>query len=112
MSFNIVRSTDEGLLGSEAEASVRRALASFGRATVFVPSYQMQLDVSREMADRGGLALGVGVTTPEAWATERWEVWGDGTRVVGPLVRASAMQGALLEESRFGRSTVSYNAGT
>lgn len=78
--------TDERLASPELLARVRSALASRGRAVVLVPSFAQALDVQRALAE-GGLALGTTVSTPAAWATERWEVWGDGRRPVDGLSR-------------------------
>lgn len=110
MSLTIAQTHDARLVGEAAEAALRGALAARGRATLLVPSFAVQLDVSRDLARRG-LGLGVTVTTPLAFTRERWEVWGDGTQVVDPLTRTVALQHALFAASAAGED-VAYNAGT
>ncbi|MBM6676205.1 PD-(D/E)XK nuclease family protein [Olsenella uli] len=78
--------TDDALVSPELVARVRDALASCGRAVVLVPSFAQALCVQRGLAGRG-IALGVTVSTPAAWAQERWEVWGDGRRVADGAAR-------------------------
>lgn len=86
MALRMETATREGLASPELLARVRDALASCGRAVVLVPSFSQALDVQRALAEQG-LALGVTVSTPRAWATERWEVWGDGRRPADDLAR-------------------------
>lgn len=86
MPLSVLAATDERLASPELLARVRGALASCGRAVVLVPSFAQALDVQRALAEKG-LALGVTVSTPAAWATERWEVWGDGRRPADALSR-------------------------
>lgn len=86
MSLHVVRTTEEALVGAAVERALRGALAERGRAALLVPSFAQALDAQRSLAGRG-LALGVTVTTPSAWAQERWEVWGDGRRVVDAVSR-------------------------
>lgn len=78
--------TDDRLVSPELEARVRRALAARGRAVVLVPSFAQALVVQCDLAERG-VSLGVTVSTPAAWAQERWEVWGDGRHVVDGAAR-------------------------
>ena len=87
MSLDLVTTTDERLVCPEVVARLRSALEDGGRAVLLVPSFAQALDVQRELARLGGLALGVTVSTPEAWAQERWEVWGDGRRFVDDASR-------------------------
>ena len=81
MPLSVQATTAEGLVTSELVSRVRDALSSCGCAVVLVPSFAQALDVQRALAARG-LSLGVTVSTPNAWASERWEVWGDGRHVV------------------------------
>lgn len=69
-------------LAAVVERFLRPALACGGAAVLLVPSFQAALDAQRALAGAGGLSLGVTVTTPSAWVRERWEVWGDGRRIV------------------------------
>ncbi len=86
MSLHVVRTTEEPLVGAVVEGALREALEAGGRAALLVPSFAQALDAERTLAARG-LALGVTVTTPSAWAQERWEVWGDGRRVADAVSR-------------------------
>lgn len=107
MSLCIVTASDERLVCPEVERTLAGALARTGRAVLLVPSFAQALDAQRALARVGGMALGVTVSTPEAWAQERWEVWGDGRRPVDDasravlaarvLARASAAPGSRLE---------------
>ena len=83
---SVLTATDEQLTSPELLSRVRDALASCGRAVVLVPSFAQALDVQRALAEQG-LSLGVTVSTPAAWAAERWEVWGDGRRPADGLSR-------------------------
>ena len=87
MSLNLVRTTDERLVGAGVERALRAGLAAAGRAVLLVPSFPQALDAQRALAAAGGLSLGVTVTTPSAWAEERWGVWGDGRRLVDDVSR-------------------------
>lgn len=86
MQPRILASTDERLVSPELVARVGDACASCGGAVVLVPSLPEALEVQRALADKH-LSLGVSVSTPALWAAERWEVWGDGRRVVGDVAR-------------------------
>ncbi len=87
MPLNLVRTTEEGIVAATVADTLRRALVARGRATLLVPSFAQALDAQRALAAAGGLSLGVTVTTPAAWAAERWEVWGDGRRLVDDVSR-------------------------
>ncbi len=82
MPLSALSATDERLASPELVGRERDALGSCGRAVVLVPSFAQALEVQRALAAERGLSLGVTVSTPAAWARERWEVWGDGRRVV------------------------------
>lgn len=108
---------DEVLLDACVEGALRDGLARSGRAVLLVPSFDQALVVQRELAARPGLSLGVTVSTPPAWAGERWEVWGDGRRVVDAtsrdvlaqrvLERAAARPGARVALTRGGAALLS-----
>lgn len=117
MSLHIVRTTDERLVSPAVAASLRQALAREGRAVLLVPSFAAQLDASRALAALGGLSLGVTVTTPLAWAKERWEVWGDGSVTVEATTRTIALQQVLARQAQGGSHAerpipLAYNPGT
>ena len=109
MPLTLVTTPSEEIVCPEVERLLREALAEAGRATLLVPSFAQALDAQRALAAAGGLSLGVTVTTAQAWAQERWEVWGDGRRLVDDasrgvlasrvLSRASRRAGAALEGS-------------
>lgn len=88
MPLALVRTADEELVCPEVERLLRAALSARGRATLLVPSFSQALDAQRALAAAGGLSLGVTVSAPSAWAAERWEVWGDGRRLVDDASRA------------------------
>ncbi|HIY50623.1 MAG TPA: PD-(D/E)XK nuclease family protein [Candidatus Olsenella avicola] len=87
MPLTLLTATSEKIVGPEVERRIREAMEATGRAVLLVPSFPQALDAQRELAVMGGLALGVTVTTVEAWAEERWEVWGDGSRLVDDASR-------------------------
>ncbi|OUO34669.1 PD-(D/E)XK nuclease family protein [Olsenella sp. An290] len=95
MSLCIVTASDERLVCPEVERALSDALSRTGRAVLLVPSFAQALDAQRSLARAGGMALGVTVSTPEAWASERWEVWGDGRRPVDDASRAVLAARAL-----------------
>lgn len=86
MPLSVITATDEQLASPELVERVRGALGLARRAIVLVPSFAQALDVQRALAEKG-LALGVTVSTPAAWAAERWEVWGDGRRIADGCAR-------------------------
>lgn len=87
MPLRLVTTSCELIASPCVVRALREALAADGRATLLVPSFAQALDAQRALAAAGGLSLGVTVTTPSAWASERWEVWGDGRRVVDAAAR-------------------------
>ena len=87
MPLSVHTATDERLASPELVAFVHGALEGCGRAVVLVPSFSQALVVQRDLAD-AGVSLGVTVSTPAAWASERWEVWGDGRRVADGVSRS------------------------
>lgn len=108
MSLTICSTQDGRLVSAAVADALHDALDEGGRGTLLVPSFSAQLDACRELAELGGLSLGVTVTTPEAWVSERWEVWGDGTRIVDAQTRRVAL-GMVLDGNGDG---VRANPGT
>lgn len=98
MALRIIETADERLVTGEVTRALRDALGARGAAVLLVPSFAQALDAQRMLAAAGGLSLGVTVTTPAAWACERWEVWGDGRRPVDDAAR-SALCARLLAEA-------------
>lgn len=107
MPLALVTTPDEEIACPEVARLLREALASTGGATLIVPSFSQALDAQRALCAEGGLSLGLEVTTAEAWAQERWEVWGDGRHLVDDvsrwvlasrvLARAAGRPGSALE---------------
>lgn len=87
MPLALVTTACERIASPRVVRALREALASCGRAVLLVPSFSQALDAQRDLASEGGLALGVTVSTPRAWAEERWGVWGDGRRPVDDAAR-------------------------
>ena len=110
--LHIATTSDECLASAEVRACLEEALRARGAATLLVASFADQLVAQKELSAYPALSLGVTVTTPAAWAKERWEVWGDGTHVVEPLVRTIAVQRAIAQAPQSRRRGVSLNAGT
>ena len=76
MSLTIVNTTQEQLVGPDVVQALREGVAQTGSAVLLVPSFAQALDAQRTLSNVPGLALSVTTTTPSAWASERWEVWG------------------------------------
>ena len=87
MPLCISRTHEEDLVGEAVVAALRQGMDAHGQVTLLVPSFLLALEAQRALAEVPGLSLGVTVTTPLAWAKERWEVWGDGTHVIEPTAR-------------------------
>ena len=81
MPLTLIQTSDEKIVCPEVARRLRAALEGEGRAVLLVPSFAQALEAQRALSGLD-LALGVTVTTPAAWAQERWEVWGDGRRPV------------------------------
>lgn len=112
MPLNLVRTIEEGIADATVVDVLRHALAACGRATLLVPSFSQALDAQRALAAAGGLSLGVTVTTPAAWAAERWEVWGDGRRLVDGVSRDVLCARVLSRAAGEQEATVRDNPGT
>lgn len=112
MSLCIVRTTDERLVSDAVVATLKEALATQGRATLLVPDLTTQLVAARELSRHAGLSLGVTIATPSAWARERWEVWGDGSRVIEGTARAILVGQVLAQATPEERGGVEANPGT
>ena len=109
MSLTLMKTASELLVSPEAEKTLRAAVTEQGRAVLLVPSFAQALAAQRALAAAGGLSFGVTVTTPSAWSSERWEVWGDGRRLVDAVsrdvlcarvvTRAAAREGSLVRDN-------------
>ena len=107
--LHIATTAEECLASAEVRARLEEGLRTHGAATLLVSSFADQLVAQKELSTFPALSLGVTVTTPVAWAKERWEVWGDGTHVIEPLARTIAVQRVIAQGSSRG---VTLNAGT
>ena len=111
MALSVHTATDERLTSPELVGFVRAALDAHGRAVVLVPSLQQALEVQRSLAD-AGISLGLTVGTPASWAGERWEVWGDGRRVVDSVSRGLLAARALSRAAGSGELPLEDTPGT
>ena len=111
MALSVHTATDERLASPELVGFVRAALDAHGRAVVLVPSLQQALEVQRSLAD-AGVSLGVTVGTPASWAGERWEVWGDGRRVVDGVSRGLLAARVLSRAAGSGELSLEDTPGT
>ena len=112
MSLSVIHTSDDRLASAPVCEALSAAVAAHGRATLLVPDFQAQLEASRQLAGVEGLSMGVTVTTPEAWVKERWEVWGDGTHVVEPMVRTMALQAVVSQAASAEGCPLGDNLGT
>jgi ATP-dependent helicase/nuclease subunit B len=94
VSLRIVETEEEPLVSAPVAAAVRQGLSSGGSAVLLVPSFAAALDAQRCFA-ASGIGMGVACTTPSAWVGERWEVWGDGRRIVGDAARHMMVRDVL-----------------
>lgn len=93
MSLTIQTTHDEQLVSSAVDQLVRD-YAYTGGVVVLVPTFAEALQVQKAFADKG-LALGVEVATPRSWMRDRWDVWGDGRRVITGSARTLLMTEVL-----------------
>ena len=100
--LHIATTAEECLASAEVRARLEEGLRTHGAATLLVSSFADQLVAQKELSAFPALSLGVTVTTPVAWAKERWEVWGDGTHVIEPLARTIAVQRVIAQGSSRG----------
>lgn len=111
MSLDLMTTLDERLVCPEVAARLRADLARFGRAVLLVPSFAQALDAQRALAGEG-LSVGVTVTTPVAWAQERWEVWGDGRKFVDATSRDVLARRVLSRAAWRAESRLTVTPGT
>lgn len=97
MALRINKTYEQGIASSTAIELIQRALKEHGRVSVFVPSYREGLDLQRKLANEN-LSLGISVQTPEAWAGDRWALWGDGQSIVSPIAATILMRDALAHD--------------
>lgn len=81
------------LSGPEIEL-IARGVATHGRTTLLAPSLRARDSFRRSLADAGA-GVGIDVQTPANWLAGLWELFGDGRRLVTPLVRALLVSDVL-----------------
>ena len=96
MTLRIVPTARPELVSAPVIAQLREALDAHGRATLLVPTFSQATEAQRQLAQEG-LSLGVGTTTPAAWAKERWEVHGSGARAVDGTARQALVSCVLYD---------------
>ena len=111
MTLCVHTATDEKIASPELLAFVRAALGATGGAVVLAPSFPQALEIQRALAD-AGLSLGVTVGTPASWAEERWEIWGDGRRVVDGASRGMLAARVLALAAGSGAAPLADTPGT
>ena len=112
MSLSIAWTREETVGCLRTREALKDGLSHGGRAVLLVPDFRRQVDASRSLADGGFSLLGVTVSTPSAWVGERWEVWGDGTRVIDRTTRVAAMQRTLARVDPDRPGGIGDNPGT
>ncbi|MCH3943485.1 MAG: PD-(D/E)XK nuclease family protein [Atopobiaceae bacterium] len=112
MPLRIIRTTDGRIASPTLLSAVREGLAPVRRAVVLVPSFSQALAVEEALSAEPGLALGVAVSTPGAWAAERWGLYGDGTAFVDPTARGLLMGEVLAGAPAEARGPLGSGAGT
>ena len=110
MPLHILNAPSDASLEAVARSFLAPALSTAGSVVLLCPSFQEALDAQRFLAEAGSLAMGVAVTTPSAWAQERWEVWGDGRRLVDAVTRQVVC--ATVVEEAAARGEVANTPGT
>ncbi len=95
MSLRIITTDGQELVSPAVIEALQEGLGADGRAVLLVPTLRQALDAQLLLANRQSLSLSVTVTTPDAWADERWEVWGDGRRLVSARERLLLLRQAL-----------------
>lgn len=88
-----------------AQEVLAESLAAGGSPVLLVPSSAAVLRV-REALAGGPCGLGVRVETPDTWIADRWELLGDGRRLVTSAERNLLVQRALYEEASGGGAIV------
>ncbi len=110
MSLTILTTDEERLAGIALERLVADGCQS-GGVVVMVPSFSEVLQVQKDLADEGA-GLGVEVCTPDSWMRDRWDVWGDGRRVVDGPVRTLLIAECLRKSANEPGLELSQTPGT
>ena len=110
MSLTVLTTKDEQLAG-QAFITMAREGAGRGGLLVLVPTFAEVLRVQKRLANEG-VGLGVEVTTPNSWVRDRWDVWGDGRRVVDGSSRVLVMTEALRKAQQNSSVPLAQTSGT
>ncbi len=100
MAIRLVTFESEGsasVLASHLAGELERS----GRATLLAPSFDAGSRCRRELARRGA-GLGIDVLTPEAWLGQVWELFGDGSALVGTTQRQILMANVVSQAAERG----------
>ena len=95
MSLRVISTIDESLVPACLLEGLRQAVDSSGSAVLLVPSFEQGARVQKALAASGGPALGVSVRTPSSFASELWQLWGDGREAVDAVTRRLLMRRAI-----------------
>ena len=111
MAFQLI-STRAGACLLEQEISlISDAVRACGHAVLLVPS-RRERDACRAALARAGVGVGVDVTTPPLWIESRWELMGDGRRMVKGIERNMLMADVVAARSADGLAPLRANPGT
>ena len=95
MALRVISTIDEGIVPACLLEGLRRAVEPNGSAVLLVPSFEQGARVQKALAAIGGPALGVSVRTPSAYASELWQLWGDGRETVDAVTRRLLVRRAI-----------------
>lgn len=95
MSLHVKTTDDPRILSDQALGAVRDALGEQSSCVLLVPSFELATRARRQLADAGEAGLGLAVSTPLAWASSLWEVWGDGRSLVDSPTRDALVRRAV-----------------
>lgn len=87
MALHIVRTQADQLVTTSVARALSASVDACGRAVLLVPSFSLATEARRTLA-ASGLALGVTVSTPDAWAADLWVLAGDARLLVSDCQRS------------------------
>ncbi len=99
MSLNVVAYPNWLACRNAAMGMARAAAARGKRPVLLVASYAQQLEAQKWLA-RHGCGFAVAVTTLHSWVCDLWELFGDGSAVVGGEARKVALWKLLCESNQ------------
>jgi hypothetical protein len=84
-------SVNPAIVSPIVHAHLKQYLKEYGEATLLVPHASQIIEAKKELAALG-LGIGVTVSTPQAWVSESWRLFGDGTLVAPNALLVLAMK--------------------